>query len=79
MISDIDETGFTPDELSAWSWYKAVVNDLIDREISFYEARLLIDAYVAWIEIFDPAGAKYYAAQFRRNVSRRLNVIPIRA
>ena len=28
---DMDTTGWTPEERSAWRWYVAVVNDLADK------------------------------------------------
>lgn len=71
-MSDIDTVGWTLAEITAWRWYEAVVDDLTSKpKLSFYEARLLVDAYAAWVEIFDPPRARYHLALMRQQIARR--------
>ncbi len=69
---DIDTTGWTVEEITAWRWYQSAVESLDgERPLTFYDARLLVDAYAAWVEIFDAPQAKYHIAFLRQQIARR--------
>lgn len=72
MIGNMDTTGWTAAEISAYGQYHAIVVALRDQpKLTFYDARLLIDAYAAWVEIFDPPRARYHVAFLRQQIVRR--------
>lgn len=71
MTIDMDTTGWTPEEITAWRWYQSVVESLETGPMTFYSARLLLDAYAAWVELFDPLRAAYHVAFMRQQIARR--------